>query len=194
MTKAKTRRTKEDLLEEGLSLVSSRGPESLTIDALCRELGVTKGSFYHHFQNCDAYVAELLDFWLERFGRALIEQSVRETAPEERLRRIVETAFRHPSDLDVAIRAWGGRDPAVRDHVRRMDAMRLENLAGAMRPYAASVAEAWKKARACYAAHLGAKVFCPSFDEALYLELVETMCDALNLPLFMRGDCGGRDT
>jgi len=192
MAQTKKRRSKEDLLQCGLGIVSRLGPDKLTIEALCRELAVTKGSFYHHFENREAYVRELLDFWFETYGRRLVDQSVQEETAHGRLWRTVSVAMRQPYALDVAIRAWGARDPAVGEYVRRMDAMRLDNLIQAMRPFAASDEAAGKMARACYAAHLGSKVIRPAFDEALYLELVETMCDALGLPRFMDSVADGK--
>ncbi|MBB6732148.1 TetR/AcrR family transcriptional regulator [Cohnella zeiphila] len=51
---------KRKWLEEGFSLWGERGAGFLTIDTLTSRLGVTKGSFYHHFQNWQNYKENLL--------------------------------------------------------------------------------------------------------------------------------------
>ena len=49
-----TRHKREDWLEQGLAVLVQAGVEALTIDGMCQRLGVTKGSFYYHFQNREA--------------------------------------------------------------------------------------------------------------------------------------------
>jgi AcrR family transcriptional regulator len=41
--------TSRDWLEEGMAILEDLGAEALTIETLTNRLGVTKGSFYHHF-------------------------------------------------------------------------------------------------------------------------------------------------
>src|SRR5215216_7458426 len=40
---------KSDWIQAGLVAVADDGPSGLRIDRLCRRLGVSKGSFHHHF-------------------------------------------------------------------------------------------------------------------------------------------------
>ena len=52
-----------------MAVSASQGTDALTIDRLARGLGVTKGSFYHHFRNQADYRAALLKYW-EQAGMA----------------------------------------------------------------------------------------------------------------------------
>ena len=61
------RKTKQDWLVAGLTLLGSTGSPDLTIDQLTDYLGVTKGSFYHHFKNYQDYVEQMLTFWGEHY-------------------------------------------------------------------------------------------------------------------------------
>jgi len=42
---------REKLLDAALRLIRQRGYGATSIDALCAEVGVTKGAFFHHFKN-----------------------------------------------------------------------------------------------------------------------------------------------
>ena len=51
------------LLEAGLKLVRLRGFAGTSVDDLCREAGVTKGAFFHHFASKEALGVALADYW-----------------------------------------------------------------------------------------------------------------------------------
>ena len=56
-------RTRDHFLEAGLDLLAEGGVSAVTIAALCDRLGVTKGSFYHRFDDVAAFHAALLSSW-----------------------------------------------------------------------------------------------------------------------------------
>ena len=58
--------TAADWAEAGLQLVAESGLGALTVDALARRLGVTKGSFYWHFRGRSELLAATLDCWEQR--------------------------------------------------------------------------------------------------------------------------------
>ncbi len=72
--------------EAGLELLAERGHGGLTIAALCERLGVTKGSFYHHFDDMAGYVRLLLGHWEDEHATRLIALSESVTDPRGTLR------------------------------------------------------------------------------------------------------------
>ena len=65
MTKAvkKARASRRDWIEAGLWLLAEEGLESVTIDRLCANLGLTKGSFYWHFKGSQEFLQSMADYW-----------------------------------------------------------------------------------------------------------------------------------
>lgn len=53
---------KDKLMNKAVSLWQEYGYENISINRICKECGVTKGSFYHHFSSKE----ELLDQYIEK--------------------------------------------------------------------------------------------------------------------------------
>jgi AcrR family transcriptional regulator len=128
--------TRSDWLQAGLTAVADDGPDGLRIDRLCRRLGVSKGSFHHHFAGAGDFKRALLDAYETLVVEALndaIEQTAAIT-PQESLAgltaAITGTQSIYRPELEVAIRAWAFSDSQVRAVQERVDRRRLESLEG----------------------------------------------------------------
>ena len=123
------RRSREDWLAAGFDVLRSEGAGALTIDRLARCLGVTKGSFYHHFSSREELSHALLEHWERKLTQELIDASRGGAGFAERNRRLTELGERlSDPDLETAIRAWALRDPEVRAYQERVDRQRLAYL------------------------------------------------------------------
>lgn len=111
--------------DAGLALLRDDGSAAITIERLCTAIGRTKGSFYHHFRNMDAYLDALLERWEEELTEVLIRASASESEPESRLDQLVR---RMDHRLDSAVRAWAQRDPRARAAMKRVDKRRTQYL------------------------------------------------------------------
>jgi len=123
--------TRSDWLQAGLTAVADDGPDGLRIDRLCRRLGVSKGSFHHHFAGAGDFKLALLDAYETLVVEALndaIEQTAAIT-PQESLAgltaAITSTQSFYRPELEVAIRAWAFSDSQVRAVQERVDRQRL---------------------------------------------------------------------
>lgn len=56
------------LLEAAVRLVRRQGFAATSVDQLCREAGLTKGAFFHHFASKEALGTELAAYWSESTG------------------------------------------------------------------------------------------------------------------------------
>ena len=118
------RKTKQDWLEGGLAVLARGDRSQLTIDRLAEELQVTKGSFYHHFQNARDFETQLIAHWSEQF---LANTG---TLPDDPaillplLDMVIAEAFGPTTAPEIAIRTWAQGDAVVREAVQRVDAAR----------------------------------------------------------------------
>ncbi|WP_281689619.1 TetR/AcrR family transcriptional regulator [Pseudonocardia thermophila] len=121
-----------------MQLLAEHGPAELKIATLCARLGVTSGSFYHHFDGWSGFVRGLLAHWeVEQTAKVVeVTESVTDD-PVERLDVLRRFAVSLPHAAEAAIRNWAALDPEVGLAQRRVDERRraaLEDvLAGAVR-------------------------------------------------------------
>jgi AcrR family transcriptional regulator len=136
-----TRTPRSGWIEEGLRALAGGGPDAVRIEPLAKALGVTKGGFYWHFDGRRALLGEMLDRW-ERVSIDEVIERVEAGGGDARarLRRLFGLASSSGAgllEIDLAVRDWGRRDPAVADRLRRVDNRRMDymrSLFGALHP------------------------------------------------------------
>ena len=177
---------RERWLDAGLDALAEEGAAGLRIDRLTRRLGVTKGSFFHHFPSATAYQTALLAH-LEATGVAQIEAREAEletTDPRSVLGRMTaavgDTTYGlWRADLEVALRAWSFSDPEVRAAQDRIDRRRLAMLEAVWRRIEPDPERARVSARLPFLILVGASMSAIDPDELqqvyeLLLPLVPT--------------------
>ncbi len=120
-------RGREAYFRAAREILTQQGPDGVTVAALCERLGVTKGSFHHHFATMPAFVEALAEHWEQKFG-ALIDNYGTETDPLRRLELMFRTSFMLPHPTEAAWHAWARINPTVnaaigRQHRRAQDVL-----------------------------------------------------------------------
>jgi AcrR family transcriptional regulator len=157
------RSSKAEWVEAGFVLLRDGGQDMLTIERLCDALAKTKGSFYHHFESMDVYLDAVLEAWEERNTRGPIQEANRSPIGSARRSSLASAVKRLDSRLDIAVRAWGLRDPRARRYVERVDEARIEYLAELM-PSNLPRQRRLLLGRLEYAAFLGNQQLDPTFS------------------------------
>lgn len=125
---------KQDWFIAGIQLLTQVGPQGLTIDALCRQLEVTKGSFYHHFSGYEDFHSSLLAFYEQEGTLDIINQLVDVPTPQGKLLGLLDIVVKASTsevmDPEKAIRAWALQDETVREVQARVDERRLNYVQG----------------------------------------------------------------
>ena len=125
-----TRTPRSRWIEEGLRALAAGGPDAVRVEALAHALGVTKGGFYGYFADRGALLEEMLDSWERKATDEVLERVERKGGDvRARLRRAGALTFSGELlPIDLAIRDWARRDPAVAERLRRVDNRRMEYL------------------------------------------------------------------
>ena len=109
----------DDWTARALDLLISEGVGALKVARLCRELGVTKGSFYWHFTDLEALKKAVADRWCEQ-TRATLDQTsaLSDVPPLERIRMMAAGLLEDRSwSVERTLREWARTDPQVADTI-----------------------------------------------------------------------------
>jgi AcrR family transcriptional regulator len=128
------RLSERDYFEVGMDLLAEGGLASVTIANLCERLGVTKGSFYHHFVGGPDFQQRLLTYWAEDRAAQLIEMVEATPNPLDRITMMKHMGVELHHEAESAIRAWARSDPRAAETQRRVDAERERALTEALSP------------------------------------------------------------
>jgi AcrR family transcriptional regulator len=152
-----TRLSVQDWLQAGYALLAEQGARALKVESLCRQMGVTRGSFYWHFEDMGSYRAALVESWnsfLERDRESLAQHDA--LPPRERLSAMMTTLV-SPQHwmLERAMREWARTDPVAAANIREADRLLLHSVAKAYADYGFSAADARLRAELTFAAGIG---------------------------------------
>lgn len=152
--------SRRDWLDTGLAVLAELGARALTIEQLTARMGLTKGSFYHHFGGMAGYVTALLaHFEAEHTARFIdiVEQDP--AAPARvRLQRLVDLVASEDEgpELETAIRSWALQNAEVDAAQARVDGTRIDYLRGLWREISGDDGEAHDMALLLYLLVVGA--------------------------------------
>ncbi|WP_206447350.1 TetR/AcrR family transcriptional regulator [Agrococcus sp. KRD186] len=123
--------SRDDWIEAGLRALGAGGEQTIRVDPLAAALGVTKGSFHHHFRGAGDLRAAVLEAH-ERAQAELVAAVTAEIGDLDASAAVAHLGAliaRLPDDrLERAVRAWAATDAAAAAVQERIDAARLAAL------------------------------------------------------------------
>jgi AcrR family transcriptional regulator len=150
-----TRLEKTDWLDYALGELAARGHHALKAQTLAAGLKVTRGSFYWHFEDLEAFKRDLIAHWADRTTEELLRAEVRDGDAEAQLRGLMSRAFASAAALERAIRAWATVAPHVAETVAAVDWRRIRFAEQLLAALGVSEAEIAPRARMLYWAAIG---------------------------------------
>ena len=121
----RARNAREEILDAAQHVAARDGAAHLTLDAVAREIGMTKGGVLYNFPTKEKLLQGMLERMVETFGR-IVEEQVAASGPEVRnptLRAALEAydyLERLDSNLFTAILAVAVNDPDLLEPVRAL--------------------------------------------------------------------------
>jgi AcrR family transcriptional regulator len=146
-------------LEAGYAAFISGGVEAVRVMPLAERLGLSRSSFYHHFQDREALLAALVARWQGQNTANLLArtQAYAETVCEAML-NVFDcwlTPALFDSALEFAIRMWAQSAPDLTRLLAEEDAQRLEGLRAMLLRHGFDATGADTRARAVYLTQIG---------------------------------------
>ena len=143
----------------------------MRIETLCRYLGLTKGSFYHHFGNLDGFKQALLEAWHQQETVRIIARLEPTASAQQRRDTLNNLVQQVDNQLERALRGWALYDPLVAGWIERVDHERIDFLTHLAKGQTAAGCSPELVARLAYANFIGSR----QLDHMLSAE------DALNM-------------
>jgi len=145
--------TRDDWIEQGLSVLVEDGVEAVQITHLSRRLGVTRGSFYWHFEDRGDLLNALLEEWRARNTGVMIAALSEAESVAQGILELFSVWIDHnrfDSNLDHAVRDWGRRSAAVRESMSAEDDNRIDAIARFFARHGFEQTDAFVRARVIY--------------------------------------------
>jgi AcrR family transcriptional regulator len=148
---------KAQWLSAGLEALRKGGVGSVRVERLAGDVGITKGSFYHHFRDRGALLDAVIEYWSREMTDAEFEriQTLRGGLAARLVALAEDVLEKGMGRYDPAIRAWAREDRKVAAAVAQVDRRRIKALAGFFEEGGFSAAEARTRARTFYTFLLG---------------------------------------
>lgn len=125
----------KEWIEAAFRALSIAGPQAIKAEAIARDLGVSKGSFYWHFTNIADLKTKMLAHWFEAATQEIIAQvNEVEGSPADKLTTLINLATGNKNapyggvSVEAAIRDWGKFSDEAGEMVKRVDKQRLNYL------------------------------------------------------------------
>lgn len=144
----------DDWVNQGLKSLAVSGFTALKADPLAKTMGVSRGSFYWHFADLDAFRAAVLRRWREIATEQIIAD-VEADSQDDPLRALLRRTFGARLGLERAVRNWAAFEPAAQGAVRAIDRRRLDYIEALLEKRGLAPAIAQARAQILYWTFLG---------------------------------------
>jgi AcrR family transcriptional regulator len=169
---------KAQWLSAGLEALRKGGVSSVRVERLAGDVGITKGSFYHHFRDRGALLDAVIEYWSREMTDAEFEriQTLRGGLAARLVALAEDVLEKGMGRYDPAIRAWARGDRKVAAAVAQVDRRRIKALAGFFEEGGFTPAEARTRARTFYTFLLGEpQVRAPAREAGELEKMVEIL-------------------
>jgi len=137
-------------------MLRAEGIAGLKLSSLTGRLGVSTGSFYHHFADFEDYLGAIADYFSADRVQGLIDRTLAGNSdPVTRMQGLAKLSLEdHTFELDRAMRIWAAMDERAAITVARSERLVLAFLAQAFEDLGFSTAEASLRARILLSANI----------------------------------------
>lgn len=155
----------DDWIKAAFRALTKGGPSAIKAEAIARDLGVSKGSFYWHFANVPTLKTNMMSHWEKEATQAIIsELDGASDEPQDKLKRLIlistsglDTPYGGPM-VEAAIRDWARYDSSVSSVVKKVDATRINYVEGLFQQNGLLKKQSKINARILYSSLIGLQI------------------------------------
>jgi AcrR family transcriptional regulator len=147
----KRRLTRQDWTDAAIELLAEAGIAAVSVDRLATNLGITRGSFYHHFADREDLLSSILEYWAQRWTYDICDRvEALGLDPSNALLALIKMV-RHEgaAERDAPFRAWALHDPLARGVVEQVDRARMDIIHSQFEALGFTGLDAENRARLC---------------------------------------------
>ena len=145
--------TRDDWIEAALAVLVDESIEAVQITQLSRRVGVTRGSFYWHFNSREELLDALIEEWRARNTGVMLDALSRSRTLTDGILELFAVWVDHQRfdpKLDQAVRDWARRSEEVRTSVAAEDGSRVKAIARFFKRHGYTPTDAFIRARVIY--------------------------------------------
>lgn len=124
--------SRDRFFEAAQEILATEGYGGLKLAAVCRQLNVTTGAFYHAFDNWNEFTLALLENWRRERTTLIAELARSADDPVKQLEALLSATLELRHGSEAAIRVWAAVDPEVAHVQALVDAERYDVVLEAM--------------------------------------------------------------
>jgi AcrR family transcriptional regulator len=135
----------DDWIRAAFARLAGEGIDAVRIELLARDLGVSKGSFYWHFQDREELLAKMFERWEKDENEWLDETVITPNAAARWARFVHHCTDLQLARLESAMRTWSRRDDRIAARISMIEKKRTAHIASVLRAigFVAPAAESW---------------------------------------------------
>ena len=176
-----------DWVEHANALLIDENIRGVQIATLCQRLGVTKGSFYWHFESRRHLLDAILEAWRKKNTLNVLRRIVSVRTPLRSLRGLLSIPRRPASvngaRVEMSIRDWSRRDGKTHRSLQEIDVIRLSSFEQLFRRMGFTAKEARARAYVAYAVMMGDSILKDTIRDEVDTEtFVRTAVALLSAP------------
>lgn len=163
--------TRDTWLDAAGAAIAEGGFDDVRVLTLAKRLGVTRGSFYWHFNDHAELVVSFLNRWRDRRLAELEYLRASGDDTETELQRILRLALSEPAwntrqmRVELAVRDFARRDAHAAKIVAEVDRGRIDHCSGLLEKIMTDKDSARDLALLLYVATIGGRVVLTGFSE-----------------------------
>ncbi|MBV9561182.1 MAG: TetR/AcrR family transcriptional regulator [Bradyrhizobium sp.] len=148
------RLTRKDWILTGQDILREQGIAGLKLSSLTGRLGVSTGSFYHHFTDFENYLGSVAEYYSADRVQGLIDRATAGD-PVTRMQQLAKLSLEDRTfELDHAMRIWATMDERAAVTMAKSERLVLAFLAQAFQDLGFPPAEASLRARILLSANI----------------------------------------